>query len=71
MKPLGLGVGFMNPICSGLELQLFDALWTGPFQRDKVPRGSISSTIMELGPRRPSPVWGPNSIIVVYMDPLG
>ena len=25
-----LGVGFMNPICSGLELQLFDAFWTGP-----------------------------------------
>ena len=28
---------------------------------------------MEAGPRRPSPIWfwGPNSIIVVYMDPLG
>ena len=30
---------------------------------------------MELGPKRPSPLWfgGPNSIIVVevYMDPLG
>ena len=27
---------------------------------------------MELGPNRPSPIWilGPNSIIVVYMDPL-
>ena len=27
----------------------------------------------ELGPKRPSPLWvlGPNSIIVVYMDPLG
>ena len=28
---------------------------------------------MELGPKRPSPLWfgGPNSIIVVYRDPLG
>ena len=31
------------------------------------------TTIMELGPERPSPLWflGPDSIIVVYMDPLG
>ena len=30
-------------------------------------------TMTELGPKRPSPLWflGPNSIIVVYMDPLG
>ena len=35
------------------------------------PRGSIYSTIMELGLKRPSPLWfwEPNSIIVVYMDP--
>ena len=28
---------------------------------------------MELAPKRPSPLWfwEPNSIIVVYMDPLG
>ena len=28
---------------------------------------------MELGPQRPSPLWslGPNSIIALYMDPLG
>ena len=38
-----------------------------------VPRGSIYTTIMELGPKRPSPLWflGRNSIIVVYMNPLG
>ena len=38
-----------------------------------IPRGSTYTTIMELGPRRPSPLWfwGPNSIVVVYMDPLG
>ena len=37
-----------------------------------IPRGSIYTTIMELGPKKPSPLWfwGPNSIIVVYMDPL-
>ena len=37
------------------------------------PRGSIYTTIMELAPKRPSPLWfwGPNSIIGVYMDPLG
>ena len=36
-------------------------------------RGSIYTTIMELAPKRPSPLWfwGPNSIIIVYMDPLG
>ena len=35
--------------------------------------GSIYTTIMELGPKRPSPLWflGPNPIIVVYKDPLG
>ena len=37
------------------------------------PRGSICTTIMELGPKRPSLLWlwDPNSIIGVYMDPLG
>ena len=31
------------------------------------------TTIVELGPKRPSPLWflEPNSTIVVYMDPLG
>ena len=35
-------------------------------------RGSIYTTIMALGPRRPSPLWfwGTNSIITGYMDPL-
>ena len=38
-----------------------------------LPRGSIYTTILELAPKRPSPLWfwGSNSIIVVYMDPLG
>ena len=38
-----------------------------------IPRGSIYTTIMELGPKRPSLLWfwDPNSIIGVYMDPLG
>ena len=38
-----------------------------------LPRGSIHTTIMELGPKRPSLLWfwDPNSIIGVYMDPLG
>ena len=37
------------------------------------PRGSIYTTSMELGPKRPflSWLWGSNSIMVVYMDPLG
>ena len=37
------------------------------------PRGSTYTTIMESGPKRPSPLWflGRNSIMVVYMDPLG
>ena len=39
----------------------------------ELPRGSIYTPIMGLGPKRPSPLWfsGPNFIIVVYMDPLG
>ena len=37
------------------------------------PRGSMYTTSMELGPKRPSLLWfwDPNSIIGVYMDPLG
>ena len=37
------------------------------------PGGSIYTTSMELGPRRPSPLWlsGPDSIMVVHMDPPG
>ena len=48
-----------------MELHAFANLAT-------IPRGSIYTTTMELSPKRPSPLWswGPNSIIVVYMDPL-
>ena len=37
------------------------------------PRGPTYTTIVELGPKRPSLLWfwGPNSIVVVHMDPLG
>ena len=37
------------------------------------PRGSTHTTIRELGPIIPSRVWylWPNSLILVYMDPLG
>ena len=42
-------------------------------QRTRNPRGSTYTTIVELGPKRPSLLWfrGPNSIMVVYVDPLG
>ena len=38
-----------------------------------MPRGSAYTTIMELGPQNHNGdgLLGPNSIIVVYMDPLG
>ena len=38
-----------------------------------LPRGSIYTTIMELDPQNHNGdgLLGPNSIIVVYMDPLG
>ena len=38
-----------------------------------IPRGFIYTTIMELGPQNHNRegLSGPNSIIVVYMDPLG
>ena len=37
------------------------------------PRGSIYRTIMELGPKNHNGdgLLGPNSIMVVYVDPLG
>ena len=43
------------------------------FQEGHSPRGSIYTTIMELGPQNHNGdgLLGPNSIIVVYMDPLG
>ena len=38
-----------------------------------IPRGSIYTTIMELGLKNHNEdgLLGPNSIMVVYMDPLG
>ena len=38
-----------------------------------IPRGSVYTTIMELCPQNHNGdgLLGPNSIIVVYMDPLG
>ena len=41
--------------------------------RRSYPKGPDYTTIVELGPKRPSLLWfwGPNSITVVYMDPLG
>ena len=40
---------------------------------EALPRGSIYTTIMELGPQKHNGdgLLGLNSIIVVYMDPLG
>ena len=37
-----------------------------------LPRGSVYTTIMELGPKNHNGdgLLGPNSIMVVYMDPL-
>ena len=38
-----------------------------------LPRGSTYTTIMELGPQTHNgdTLLGPNSVMVVYMDPLG
>ena len=62
---LGTGIAPMRAF-----IEVSGVLWvTGSV----LPRGSIYTTTMELGPKRPSSLWfwGPNSIIVVYMDPLG
>ena len=42
-------------------------------QQGNLPRGSIYNTIIELGAQNHNGdgLLGPNSIIVVYMDPLG
>ena len=44
-----------------------------PIRRTRCPRGSIYTTIMELGPQNQNGhgLLGANSIIVVYMEPLG
>ena len=41
--------------------------------RVPIPRESIYSTMMELGPQdhKKDCLVGPNSMVVVYMDPLG
>ena len=41
--------------------------------QEDIPRGSIYTTIMELGPKNHNGdgLLGPNSIMVVYLDPLG
>ena len=43
------------------------------FWESDLPRGSRYSANMELGPKRPSlsGFEGPNSIMVLYMEPLG
>ena len=42
---------------------------------DNIPRGSIYTTIRESGPKIPyhtiEGIMGPNSLMVVYVDPLG
>ena len=57
----------------GLELELEPLEVFGCYDLLSVPRGSIYTSIMELGPRNHSGdgLLGPNAIIVVYMDPLG
>ena len=70
------------PKALGSDSQLYDpvgmsAAWTPGTVSPKLgaisPRGSIYTTIMELGPQNHNGygLLGPNSIIVVYMDPLG
>ena len=66
---LGLWLGVDHRNTAKMEVRNFNE-WCVT----QSPRGSIYTTIMELGPTRPYPLWfwGPNSIIiVVYMDPLG
>ena len=49
------------------------AIYTPIRVHTQIPRGSIYTTIMELGPQNHNGdgLLGPHSIIVVYMDPLG
>ena len=49
------------------------SFYEGTSLRVLYARGSIYTTIMELGPQNHNGdgLLGPNSIIVVYMDPLG
>ena len=48
-------------------------LGTSEFLEFTYPRGSIYTTIMELGPQNQNRdgLLGANSIMAVYMDPLG
>ena len=66
---LGLWLGVDHRNTAKMEVRNFNECCV-----TQSPRGSIYTTIMELGPTRSYPLWfwGPNSIIiVVYMDPLG
>ena len=70
-KPLRCRTRTGPDTSSGLQgLKKFDSVLS---RLDYRPRGSIYTTIMEFGTERPSLLWfwGPNSTMVVYMDPLG
>ena len=57
-----------------LKEHLYLASGTCPnLKNNHIPRGSMYTAIVELGPQNHNMdgLFGPNSIIVMYMDPLG
>ena len=66
---LGSGWGLGWGLGSGLGVMYL----VGDFPRSCFPRGSIYTTVTEFGPQNHNGdgLLGLNSIIVVYMDPLG
>ena len=72
IRELGTGgsKAYVTPTSKALQLLTPEPRVLRPAN---VPRGSIYTTTMESGLKKPSPLWcwGPNSRIAVYMDPLG
>ena len=70
---VGLGVWGMSGLSDPPPPQRHPKSKRGVMAFGYYPRGSIYTTIMELGPPNHTQhgLVGPNSILTVYMDPLG
>ena len=73
-------LGFPILYLKGMRIMMFQLSgfyynmgFRAPTPTLNLPRGSIYTTIMELGLKNHNGdgLLGPNSIVVVYMDPLG
>ena len=73
LEGLGPGLGGLRVQFQVMRLPHPHAKQNATISPNYIPRVSTYTTILESGTKKPSPLWfwGSNSIIVVYMDPLG